>query len=294
MSYFRKSGSSVAEMFSQPRKRKYLKIISPSLNYIFQSDLLFYKNKIILTTIDIYSRKAYSIIVPNKKAKIVKEAFIITMKYIGKPRVLMVDGGSEFKREFLKYLQSQSIEVRVSGNDSMRIKSIKTKQGIIERYNRTFKDILNNYLIIENKKNFGQKDVEILNEDYNNHVHSSVGDTPNRIAGGVKPIDKRDRNISSTDLDIGMSVRVLMQRGVFEKNSKTKRVYSKEVYYIINQDGNRFQLSNKEWFPYTRLKISKMKPTFWVDKDKIIILRRKQPVRKVNKKVRKSERIFRT
>lgn len=292
MSYFRKSATSVAEMFSQPRKRKYLKITSPSLNFIFQSDLLFYKNKIILTTIDIYSRKAYSIIVPNKKAKIVKEAFIITMKYIGKPKVLMVDGGSEFKREFLKYLQSQSIEVRVSGNDSMRIKSIKTKQGIIERYNRTIKDLLNTYLIVENKKNFGQKDVEILNEDYNNHVHSSVGDTPNRIADGVNPIDKRDRNISTTDLDIGMSVRVLLQRGVFEKNSKTKRVYSKEVYYIINQDGNRFQLSNEEWFPYTRLKLSKMKPTVWVKENKgKIIVRRKQPVRKVNKKIRKSERL---
>ena len=291
MSYYRKRGTSVAEMFSQPRKRKYLKITSPSLNFIFQSDLLFYKNKIILTTIDIYSRKAYSIIVPNKKAKEVKEAFITTMGYLGKPKVLMVDGGSEFKREFLKYLQSQSIEVRVSGNDSMRIKSIKTKQGIIERYNRTIKDLMNNYLIDEGKKNFGQKDVEILNKDYNNHKHSSVGDTPNRIVGGVKPIDNRNRNISSTDLDIGMSVRILMQRGVFEKNSKTKRVYSKDVYYIINRDGNRFQLSDKQWFPYTRLKISKMKPTVWVEKENAKINRRKQPVRKVNQLMRKSKRI---
>jgi len=261
-SYFRdKVGLAVAEVYSEPRKRKYIKIVSPSLNYIFQSDLLFYKNKIILTTIDIFSRRAYSILIPNKQANSVKKAFQKTIKYLGKPNVVMVDGGGEFKREFLNYLKSSGIEVRVSGNDSMRYKSIKTKQGISERYNRTVKNLLNSYLLIEQKTNFGQRDLDIINDDYNNHKHSSINFTPNEIVAGALPKNRVSRNIKNTSLEIGDSVRILLQRGVFEKNSKTKRSYSNDIYYIMNSDGNRYQISNHEWYPYTRLKISKMVPT---------------------------------
>lgn len=284
--------NNIREIYSKPRKRKFMNISAPSINFIFQSDLFFFKNKVILTVIDIYSRKAYAVLIANKKPNSVLKGFKIVVKKMGKPKVLMIDGGKEFMGDFDKYLKDNNIEKRISEGNSLEIKQIKTKQGIIERYNRTILGLLRTYLAVEDKINFGQKDLDILNEDYNNHKHSSLGYSPNEIVAGMIPKKKRNMRI---DFNIGDSVRILLQRQLIEKNSKTKRFYSKEVYYIVDIDNNRYRLSDGEWYKYTRLKMSKSMPTVWIgDKKKRFVpkevLRRSKRLAK-QQPLRQSQRL---
>ena len=136
----------IKEVYYKPRKRYFKQISAPSLNYIFQSDLFFFKNKIILTTIDIYSRRAFAVLISNKKPESVLKGFKTVVKSMGKPKVLMIDGGREFMGVFGKYLKENDIEKRISEGNSLEIKQIKTKQGIVERYNRTILSLLRSYL----------------------------------------------------------------------------------------------------------------------------------------------------
>ncbi len=283
----------IKEQYSKPRKRQYLKISAPSLNFIFQADLFFFKNKVILTVIDIYSRQAYAQSVGTKTAENVLIGFKKVIEKMGKPKVLMIDGGKEFQGEFLEYLKKNGIEKRISEGNSLEIKEIKTKQGIVERYNRTILSLLKRYLEINELINFGQDDLDILNENYNNHKHSSIGYTPNQIRNGAIPKERKTRRIKT--FEIGESVRLLLQTPKISKNSKTKRTYSKEVYYIISFKDNTFQLSNKEWYPYTRLKRSTLIPTVWVETKKKErmkpVIRRSARIASQPKPLRRSARI---
>ena len=293
-SYFRNSVSIETRERYKKTLRRYLPIRAHALNEIWQIDLFFIKTlniKVVLSVIDIYSRKGWVVSLGrNKRASTALDAFKYAVKKMGAlPQVVMMDGGSEFKRSFTDYLKDNDIEIRIARGDALANSNIKLSQAIVERYNRTMRDLLASYLIEEKKRSLTQKDFDILSEDYNRRVHSTIQVSPDAVVNGkMEPVQKLEKyHLSMVPFNIGDKVRVLKQsKNAFKQKDKPN--YSKEVYEVVQRRYNRFQLSDGEYYPYTRLMKSELPLT--KIKEVNSIPRRKQPVRKVNQNVRRSER----
>jgi len=261
--YFKRGArTETRELFAKPVK-KYLPIRAYELNDIWQIDLFFITTlnvKIVLSVIDIYSRQGWVVRISNKKASTTLEAFKYAIKKMGGnlPRVVMMDGGSEFKKSFTEYLKDNEVEIRTARGDALANSNIKLTQAIVERYNRTMRDILASYLIEEKKKYLTQKDFDILSEDYNNNKHRTIQATPNEIVAGKQPEQNIERyHISKTPFNIGDKVRVLTQsKNAFKQKDRPN--YSKIVFEIEGQKYNRFKLNDGLYYPYTRLRKSKL------------------------------------
>ena len=295
-SYFKDSvNNNIREMTKIPLKR-FKPIVANSINEIWQMDLFFINmmgTKVVLSVIDIYTRMGWIVKLSDKKALTVLDALKYAIKKIGgKPKIVMLDGGSEFKDGFLRYLKKQKIEVRISKGDALQLRSIKLKQAIVERFNLTMRNLIKAYLLEENKKILTQKDFDLLSEDYNNHFHSSIQATPNSIVDGnsVPMLKIRKYHIDKLPFGIGDTVRVLRQYNeTFSRGRKDKTNYSKDVYEIVDQKYNKFKLNNDKWYPYTRL--LKSQETISVMKEPKLKTDIRRSKRLSKQSVRKSERL---
>ena len=294
-SYFRDSVSTeTREIYKRPKKQ-YLPIIAHRLNEIWQIDLYFIKTlnvKVVLSVIDIYSRKGWVVRLSNKRTSTTLLGFKYAVKKMGNlPEVIMMDGGSEFKQSFTEYLEENGVEIRVARGDALANSNIKLSQAIVERYNRTMRELLASYMVEENRKSLTQKDFDILSEDYNDRKHRTIRASPNEVVAGTKlPKQKLQKyHLSKAPFAIGDKVRILKQSKNQFKH-KDKPNYSKDVYEVIKQKYNRFKLNDGEYYPYTRLLKSELTVTK-VKKKPVVIPRRKQPIRKVKQQLRKSTRL---
>jgi len=287
------------ETFRRQRRPKYLKIVALYPKHIYQADLFFYANKIFLCCVDVKTRYGLMMLASSKRASSILVAFETVIKRMGKCAVLMVDGGGEFLGTFKKYCSKNDIEIRIMKGDGGRDKSVKHSMGIVERLNRTFRQILKLYLA-ENKKriiSISQKDIDILNDNYNRRAHSSFNPptAPKDLfrEKGFKEVESKEYGytLKSVKFAVGDKVRVLLQRPVMSKGSKDKRIYSLRVYEVMQRVGNTFKLNDGKNYPYSRLYISsdeltKIKPVRSVQK-----VRRSVRIKKQKKEpVRRSKR----
>ena len=89
-------------------KRIYDTIISPSVRNNFQSDIMYLPNpsknkfKYLLTTIDVYSRKAFVQPLKKKDAVDTLKGFQLILKKSGTPKNLNLDEGAEFDNKIFK------------------------------------------------------------------------------------------------------------------------------------------------------------------------------------------------
>lgn len=263
-SYFLSDGEvkqTTNEVFTKQRKPKYLRIKALRPSHIYQADLFFYQDKIMLSCVDVYSRQGYMQKCSTKSAENVLKAFKIVLGKFGKKcEVLMIDKGKEFFADFKKYCRLEKIELRLAKSDGDKDKGIHYAQAIVERLNRTFRSLIKSYLEEEDKINFSQKDLDILNENYNRRKHSAFKPPlrPKDVFSGKVVPEYREykQNVFKIGLKDGDRVRVLLQRPEMSKNSKNKRDYSKRVYEIISRKKNRFILNDEKEYPYTRLRLS--------------------------------------
>lgn len=267
-SYFSKDiNKTTKEIFAIP-KRKFLPIEADFPNEIFQCDLLFYnKNITILSVIDVYSRKAFIQKCSSKTATSILKAFKdVLKKFPVEPKKIysvQVDDGGEFKGVFKQFLNKNDIDLVIIEGNSTQDTSIHLKQAIVERYNGTMRNLIKRYLDVEDIKIPTQKDFDILNDGYNEHIHSTIQCSPNKAYSMVeKPRRKLyNYNIKNSDINfkIGTKVRLLIQYKKMSKNAKNRKNYSKEIYKIIDREGHTFKITDgtNNYYPYTRLRITK-------------------------------------
>jgi hypothetical protein len=148
--------------------------------------------------------------------------------------VIQADSGKEFDNKHVKqYLQNELIDLRLvpEGN--------KTWMGVVERFNRTLRDMITKYLTHTNNVKWIDVLPDLVN-NYNTSYHSSVGVPP------VKVNEKKEREIIYDKLVVsshvqehkykqGDSVRIQSKKGLFDKGGNN---YSKEIYII--EKVNRF------------------------------------------------------
>jgi len=250
------------------RKPEYYPIYSV-MDGSYQADLMFYPRlrvinngyDTIMTCIEITTRKGYCIPMKGKRTDAVLDAWEVLStetKAAGMPiRVLTTDLGSEWISDALdEELQNGQIHHFLAREGDHH------KMGMIERFNRTIKALLNKYFTAYNTKGKWIDALPDIVHNYNNTFHRGIQCTPME-AERNPTIRKHIREAASfktalldhqKNLHVGDKVRVLRNRVLFEKEGPK---WTKQVYEIERDDVTSFKLKgqNKVYKHYELLKV---------------------------------------
>ena len=187
--------------------------------------------KYMLNVIDIFSKYAWSIPMKNKTGETTLEAF----KKIGgdsgrMPKHIWVDKGLEFYNRYVTgWLQENNI-IRYSTYSEH-------KSVVVERFNRTLKEMMWKRFTAENTRNW----IDILDtlmHKYNNRIHSTIGMTPAKASLKVNQAEVLQNVIQKTTaipkskpkFKVGDKVRISRTKATFEKGYLPN--WSEELYIV--------------------------------------------------------------
>ena len=172
-----------------PRRR----IIVNHIDEIFAADLVEMQKfaklnkgyRYLITCIDIFSKYSWVIPLKDKKGINVKNALEKIFKQ-RKPKFLWTDKGTEFyNKQVQDLLNEDSIKLYSTNNSEI-------KSAVVERFNRTFKNMMYKKFTENNNTIFYNILDELVN-NYNNKYHSTMKMTP--IEGSKKINENEIKNI---------------------------------------------------------------------------------------------------
>jgi len=241
---FQDDGTILAKELHKPVNRKFKRrrvmvfhiddIWSADLTNSFQSLAKNnYGYKYMLNVIDLFSKQAYALPLKTKTADEVMEAFDRLFKYSGRiPKKLWTDQGIEFtNNKFKKFLADHNIGLYHVYNEG--------KACVIERFNRTLGEMIQNHLTAKKTDNY----IDILQDlldKYNHRTHSTIKMTPfeaskleneAKVQQIFRSKNKHTKKEKST-LKIGDRVRLTVLKNRFEKGYKPN--WTEEIFAISN------------------------------------------------------------
>ena len=231
----------------------YYKITAPA-GY-FQCDMMYFKELKgsnggvigLITFIEIITRKGYFEPIKNETGKTAREKLKILIDRVGDVKHIQFDKGSVFTDKATKnMLDKENIGYSYAETGD------KTAQGIVERFNRTIRTIINKYLMLKKdpKMKFKNNYVNKLKEfetNYNNTIHSTLGTSPNDMTEDKIREFRLDLDLhnaivkSSLDINVGDTVRKKNKKGKFDKSGD---IWSKKLYTVVEIVGNRYKINN--------------------------------------------------
>lgn len=209
----------------------------------FQIDLIHIENPHLnnsrygLTCIDSFSRFAHVELMKDKTAKNTLDAFKKCVDKIGMPKSIYCDEGSEFKStEFQNYCDENHINLIFPISHA----------PIVERFNRTLKEILNKYLEVSKTKTITTVLSKILN-NYNNTVHSTIGMTPNealkkshQFEAYMNIVSKSYTTKPKPQIKVGDQIRIMLKPKSTDK--KYKPQYSDKIYTVSKVENGQIHI----------------------------------------------------
>ena len=223
------------------RKKEYLKTFVGHIAEQIQIDLIDMKKyskhnegyNWIITMIDIFSRYAFTIAVKSKSGKDVLNGFVKLMKQFhekfGKypKRVQADEGKGFFNINFNEYLKHKNIEFFATES--------KKKAVIVERFNRTLKNIMWRFMDEKGEKNWHDFLAEFT-YNYNHSFHRTIGMRP--IDVNEETYEKVFENlygkwtgkVAPPKFQIGDKVRVSRYKSTFAKGYEM--TFHNEIYAI--------------------------------------------------------------
>jgi len=250
-------------------KTIYLPIYS-EMPFSFQLDLTFFPryrkyNKsfyVLFTAININSRFAYAFYGRNKE----KETILDMLKKMAEKTVInsiTCDLGSEFNNDIFKqYCYDNEIIIYFVKDDSH-------KMGIINRFHRTIKDILAQYISDENELNW----VDVIDDiiyNYNHSVNRGIGIEPYKVNNAIE-VDIINQKREETEkikskekevFNVGDFVRVLRKKKQFEDKLLNKDI----IFEVMKVKNNSLILEDPKGNEYK----TKKKYCFVINPDKTI------------------------
>lgn len=220
------------------KTKEFRKVTALYPDHIWSADLVFLNQEemieqnepyqYLLTVIDVYSRYAYARPLKSKKAIEVQRAFVDIFDELERqPEKLYVDQGSEFyNKVFLTFLKKNKIEIYSTFGPY--------KASIIERFNRSLKDLMFKKLLTQMSWKWVPLVPELL-KVYNNRPHSGIDkETPLDVYfGNVTldvPTERPNTNNKPPKFKVGDRVRIPYYKNVFDKGYFPKWTY--EVFVV--------------------------------------------------------------
>jgi len=214
-----------------PRRKTYSKGIAD----LYQIDLVDVTNlssfndgiRYILTSVDVFSKKAWAVSVRTKTGRDVANAFEKILSD-GKPNMVQSDKGTEFLNStFQSMLKRHGIKFYTSENEDL-------KAAVVERFNRTLKTKMFRYFTFKNTKRYVDILADLLHS-YNNTYHRSIGMTPSEVnednedevRARLYPLKPKTYKWK---YNVGDRVRISMQRQPFRKSYLGE--WSEELFEI--------------------------------------------------------------
>ncbi len=193
----------------------------------------------------------------NKTAEEMTRAFA---KMEITPRVVYHDQGSEYRGAFNTYCEEHNIINTTNYKDDHHA------LGIIDRFSKTYKTMVQRYLTAKNTNTYINKVYEFV-QLYNNTPHSSIDD--------IKPVDaiNNQQNIEAIkninhkkqlwnnrvsksithNVAVGNHVRIQNKKTPFSKGYEVS--YSDDAYQVVSISGNRATLDNGKEVPIKLLQV---------------------------------------
>jgi hypothetical protein len=236
----------VQQITKQKGKLIFNKTVATGIGQSTQADLLDIQKfkrtnkgyRFILFVIDIYSRYVFAKPLKSKKKKEVANAFEEILQQIP-IQSLNTDDGPEFTNNVFKsLLKDYNIKHFVKTSE---IKGGNT--GVIERFNRTFRQILERV----NASNGNTKWLEYLDDivmNYNSNYHKTLMKSPKSIFDGKEINDNQKYRSGVKQFYPEQNVRILLNKSKFAKGVAPK--WSKEIYTVREKDGLGYRLLNKQ------------------------------------------------
>ena len=275
----------------QKRITHYFPIVAKHKYEIMQLDLIDMSDiasanenyKFLLACIDVFSRLAYVVPLKNKESRTVNDA-IDEIIELTSPIKLQCDNGKEFdNHSFKKMMNERGIDIQfIDVGDHKRL-------GIVDRFVRTLREKINKYLTMFNTTKYIDVLPKIIS-NYNSSYHSGIKKVPNDVEEDDEDVIKltnkkyNKAKLEETKFNVGDSVRFILNRKQFEKRTLAK--WSKTVHKIISNTEHSYTLDNGKTYKYYELQ-------------KVNIIQKierpiTEPTREQMRKVRTSERRFRT
>jgi len=248
--------------------KEFNSIIAPRPGSNLQIDLMELKGKkykmkdtkYLLNVVDIHSRKAWSIPLPNKKSEGVAKEMSdlidkiteeqkklrgiplnkkIKGKLVSHVKSINSDKGTEFESaDFKEMLEKKhdkyGFKIRMFVSDPKDY----AKNVIVERFNRTHRRSMVVYKEQNNNTPLTRANIAQITDNYNNDLHSTIKAKPNMVYD-LKDKNKQKYKFIDFKLSKGDQVRTLDKLALFEKGTYK---YSDKVYTIEAKEGKKFRL----------------------------------------------------
>ena len=253
----------LSEELHKPKRKNYTrrKIIVNHIDEIFAADLVEMQKfsklnkgyRYLLTCIDIFSKFAWVIPLKDKKGITIKNALekIFNKR---KPKFLWTDRGTEFYNKQVQDLLNEN-NIKLYSTNNSEIKS-----AVIERFNRTFKNMMYKKFT-ENNNTIFYNILDDLVNNYNNKHHSTIKMSP--IEGSKKINENKIKNIYNFEktkkpgrFKIGDRVRISLEKNIFEKGYDTN--WTQEIFVIYD-----IKYSNVPYYYLKDLNNEKLYGTFY-------------------------------
>jgi hypothetical protein len=243
----------IHQLFRKPQKKKQNPKIHGKIGH-YQTDLTFltkYKKQnrnfhILLNVVNVNTKYAYVEALKNKGKETVLNALeIIRLKALndGRPiTILQADNGSEFMNNTaVKWMHKYRITPRHCQKDD------KQCLGVVERFNRTIKLMVEKYLTSKNSNRW----IDSLKDfvaNYNSSYHTSIKNIPERLeifdeVDLIRSSIKHNNELEDLPFDKGDFVRLLNKKGTFEKEGQK---FTCKIFIVEKVGLNSIKVQGKD------------------------------------------------
>lgn len=229
----------VNQLTKVQKKKTFNSVIANYPGDCFQIDIIVYnkyeihKYKYILVIIDVYSRFVQVKPLTSRESPVINKNILSIFETMGFP--FRIQSDNEFATKTFIDLMDKS-NVKLSFSDPYEI----NKNSIVERFNRTIRDLLKKYRLLYKDYDW-PKYIDDLVDIYNNTYHTTIGDTPNNIWENLN-YNQQKIIQKPVEFKVGDMVRIIKIKEIFNKADEI--IHSKEVYKVMKVNKNTVTLDN--------------------------------------------------
>ena len=242
----------IHQVFQKPKKSIPTPKIHGKVGH-YQADLTFltrYKKQnsnyhILLNVINVNTKYAYSEALKNKRQETVLEALeCIRIRALndGRPiKGLQTDNGTEFLNNRVSdWLEDNKIAPSQCQKDDKKC------LGVVERFNRTIKLMIEKYLTSKNSNRWIDNLQDFLG-NYNSSYHQGIKHIPEQLeifdeVELIRKSIKHNKSLKELSVKRGDFVRLLNKRGTFEKEGQR---FTTKIFIVENVGLNSIHIRGK-------------------------------------------------